>query len=84
MMAHSKLGLAFKEKGDLESAKEEYLIALRLDPNSSSPPYMLSRIYSLQEDFGRAREFFRQTVALDSELAVKLYREPDLAPLRGR
>jgi hypothetical protein len=58
-VAHENLALTLQKIGDLEAAKEQYLIGLRLDPNRPLILYNLANCYSLMGDIDHSVECWK-------------------------
>ncbi len=65
--AHHNLGLAYRALNDLESAKEQFDIAVRLDPRDPRPHGQLGEIYESEGNTSLALQEFHKVVDLDPE-----------------
>jgi len=65
--AHHNLGLAYRALNDLESAKEQFNIVVRLDPNDPMPHGQLGEIYEAEGNTPLALQEFHKVVDLDPE-----------------
>src|SRR4029453_707292 len=52
--AHSKLGLAYKQAGDLESAAGSLETAMKLDPRDYTTAFSLGEVYGLLDKLAQA------------------------------
>src|SRR5262245_59167823 len=52
--AHSKLGLAYKQSGDLNIAADSLETAIKLDPRDFTTAFELGEVYRLLEKVGNA------------------------------
>jgi tetratricopeptide (TPR) repeat protein len=69
--AHNSLGIALRDKGDLDGAIAEYREAIRLDAQSASVPYNLGSALLAKGDLGGAIAAFREAIRLDAKFAYK-------------
>ncbi len=64
---HTTAGLAFYYQGHLKEAYEEFVSALRLDPNSVEAHYNLGRLFEKQNRYAEALERYRDALSLRSD-----------------
>ncbi len=63
--AHYNLGILALREGRSDDALRELLAACRADPTSAQPHAALGSLYNARGDADRAKEEFRQAIALD-------------------
>lgn len=64
--AHYNLGLIYQQRGDLDSARERFERAIKIDENEVDAHYQLGRIARAQKRYADAIRNFEQVVTRDS------------------
>lgn len=82
--AHRGLGLVAQSRGDLATAREHFLEAHRLDPESADYPYYLAEIASRSGDLETAIEYLGAALDADPGLHYARFRLAEAHRLQGR
>ena len=80
-MAHLELGLIHERRGEMPTAEEHYMEALRGDPENPRVLYSYASLYYATDDFETAEEFLKRALSLDPEYFPAL---SALASIRAR
>ena len=72
-LAHNNRGVAYKAKGEYDSALKDYDQAIQLNPNSASHYNNRGIIYRLKHDYDRAIADYDEAIWLKSDYVAAFY-----------
>jgi len=67
-----RYGLALERAGRLEDALAQYLAAVRLEPNATTPLMAAARLCLQKGDFKTAEEFYRKVTSLEQSPVARV------------
>jgi tetratricopeptide (TPR) repeat protein len=70
---HNNLGKAYQDAGRLVEAKQQYMIAMRKQPNYAHPYINMGTILELEGEYGEAVIMYRWALKNESDSAVARY-----------
>ena len=65
--AYDNLGLTFRKAGDLDSAKYYYLTSIKKYPKGAAALRNLATIEMMNQNFGPAKDYYDQAIAIDAK-----------------
>lgn len=68
-LAHMERAILYLERGDLDKAMDDLLVAIELMPDSTAPLLAVAGIYEATGEFQRAVESYRAALALNPNIA---------------
>jgi tetratricopeptide (TPR) repeat protein len=80
--ALNNLGVICLQRKDLASAKENFLKAIRLSPQSADPHYNLACLYALKGELSLGMAYLKKAASLDRSAKVWAKKDRDLDNLR--
>ena len=57
------------QRGDLESALQNFQQASEMIPNAPDIPYLIGEVYRIQEEYQKALDAYEKSIAIDSDFA---------------
>ncbi len=67
-VAHSSLGIVYRDQGDLEKAGAEFYKSVSLNPQYAEGYYNLADLYRLTNNYERAKHFYQKSISLNPDL----------------
>jgi len=68
--AHLERAIMQLDRGNLDRAMDDLIVAVEMMPDSAAPPVVLAGLYEAREEIQRAVETYRAALALDPTIAM--------------